>query len=233
MFGIDDAVMYPMLGSIASGIFNQSSANARQDAAQTFNAQQYATRYQTSVKDMEAAGLNPMLAYGNSPGAGASISPAASAGMPDLGSNMIQSKLAFAQVANIAADTKNKDAQAELIKAQVDQTTASAGQARSASVLAGAQADEIKYKLDRNYWEDDQFRIRMAAKELRSQYELNIEKGKSEVEARKIMVETIQKLQKESKILDFDIKAIEDMNNIGRTAGQLKPIFDVLIPLLK
>ena len=45
--------------------------NARQDAAEAanqFSANQYATRYQTQVKDLQAAGLNPMLAYMQAPG---------------------------------------------------------------------------------------------------------------------------------------------------------------------
>lgn len=49
---------------------NQANANA-------FSAQQYATRYQTTVKDLEAAGLNPMLAVTNGAGsAPSSVAPA-------------------------------------------------------------------------------------------------------------------------------------------------------------
>jgi len=67
-----------MLGeliSAAASIYGGERANQanmdRQEAANAFSAQQFATRYQTTVKDMQAAGLNPMLAYsqggGNAP----------------------------------------------------------------------------------------------------------------------------------------------------------------------
>ena len=53
------------------------AAQANQAAANAFSAQQYATRYQTTVKDLQAAGLNPMLAVANGPGsAPSSVAPA-------------------------------------------------------------------------------------------------------------------------------------------------------------
>lgn len=54
-----------------------AAAQQNQAAANAFSAQQYATRYQTTVKDLQAAGLNPMLAYGQ--GAGSAPSSAAPA----------------------------------------------------------------------------------------------------------------------------------------------------------
>ena len=46
--------------------FGAEQQNRRQadaaEAANTFSAQQFASRYQTTTADMKAAGLNPMLA---------------------------------------------------------------------------------------------------------------------------------------------------------------------------
>lgn len=74
MFGIDDAIMGGLvsggLGLLGSAFSNESNRDIASQANQ-FSAQQYATRYQTTVKDMQAAGLSPMLAYsqgaGNAP----------------------------------------------------------------------------------------------------------------------------------------------------------------------
>ena len=63
------------LGGVVSGVLGlvgQSQTNQKNwDISQANNdwsAQQYATRYQTTVQDLQKAGLNPMLAYSNGPG---------------------------------------------------------------------------------------------------------------------------------------------------------------------
>lgn len=84
MFGIDDAVLVPAaVSAVSAGLnyFGNQDRNQTQidlaNQANTFSAQQYANRYQTTVKDLEAAGLNPMLAYGAGAGSPPSaVSPA-------------------------------------------------------------------------------------------------------------------------------------------------------------
>lgn len=66
MFGIDDAIMGAIIGGGLSflGTESTNSANAAQASLnRDFQATQSGTSYQRAVKDMEAAGLNPMLAY--------------------------------------------------------------------------------------------------------------------------------------------------------------------------
>ena len=74
------ADFFSALGSIGSGLLDNLFANRRQEDQQAFNAQQFATCYQTTVKDMQAAGLNPMLAYSQGGGAGASSGIGSSSG---------------------------------------------------------------------------------------------------------------------------------------------------------
>lgn len=59
--------MFESLVNAAAGWFGAEQQNRRAadaaEQAQGFSAAQFASRYQTTVKDMQAAGLNPMLAY--------------------------------------------------------------------------------------------------------------------------------------------------------------------------
>lgn len=93
---------------IAAAQANQANANA-------FSAQQYATRYQTTVKDLQAAGLNPMLAAQTGAGSAPTSAPPAPT-FNKLG-NTATGLLTGAQS---AADYMNKRATEEDIYASVD-----------------------------------------------------------------------------------------------------------------
>jgi len=157
MFGIDDAI----LGTVGAGLVNNLFAGSRQDDAQAFSAQQFATRYQTQVADMKAAGLNPMLAYTQGPGSAPSSSAASSSGMGDVGQTITQSKLASAQVANM-------EKQGDLIEAQAAEARASAWQKMDSSNLMQSQVKEIQQKLENQYYASEVDRIKAVAKELMS-----------------------------------------------------------------
>lgn len=131
--------MADLFGSVLSYLGTQDTNQTNADIAQANNAwsaQQFASRYQTTTKDMQAAGLNPMLAYsqgGGSPPTAQSYqaqNPMSSAveayhqsAQRDVMAEQIQNMKE--QNKNIQADTKVKqeDAivrqkQAELIASQ-------------------------------------------------------------------------------------------------------------------
>jgi hypothetical protein len=124
-----------MTNSANTDIANSANtaAQQRQDQANQFNAQQYATRYQTTVKDLQAAGLNPMLAYGQ----GAGSQPTAQAAPVNVPAPRVNSLSNAAQGA-IAASMNAADL--KLKAEQVNATNAQTEQMRTQGLANTAQA---------------------------------------------------------------------------------------------
>lgn len=134
IFGIDDLIVGLIVtaiigGGVAATAANQQE-NAMTDAANRqmeFQREQTSTAYQREVKDMQAAGLNPMLAYkvgGAASGSGAmagTVDTTGGAGdkLAALAGQIMQLKLNGAQAA--AADS-----QAAATMAQIPATAARA-----------------------------------------------------------------------------------------------------------
>lgn len=81
--------------NVLGGLFSQSSARGA-----------YQHRYQDTVKDMEKAGLNPALAYGQNPGGGAQTHD-----FGDVGTQAVSA-------AQAAANARKTKAEAELLEGQ-------------------------------------------------------------------------------------------------------------------
>jgi len=130
-----------IVGAGLSFIGGQQANQKNWDISQANNqwsAEQFAQRYQTTVKDMQAAGLNPMLAYsqgGGSPPTASQVAPmqnalgnavesfnrvkgtSAQAALQQQQEQQSQAQVGLinAQSAKTAADTKVSQKQAELI----------------------------------------------------------------------------------------------------------------------
>lgn len=93
-----DPVSATLIGAgvnVLGGLFSQSSARGA-----------YQHRYQDTVKDMEKAGLNPALAYGQNPGGGAQTHD-----FGDVGTQAVSA-------AQAAANARKTKAEAELLEGQ-------------------------------------------------------------------------------------------------------------------
>lgn len=106
-------------GKAATTWYQNRQAEKQQHQAQDFSAQQYATRYQTQVKDLKAAGLNPMLAVNQSPGS-APQGQAAPVVEHDVQGAVKDTAIASAQTAKMKQETKNLKDEQQNIKAMQD-----------------------------------------------------------------------------------------------------------------
>lgn len=204
MFGIDDAAA-ATLGAGALGFIGGQLTNDRtSDTAASNNAwsaQQYATRYQTQVKDLVAAGLNPMLAYNQSPVS----APTAQA-------------VQFQNPVTSAADAIRSSAGAI-------QSHSSAAQADASVRQIDATIEKTK-KETRNL-DDEQTRLKAAYINLAESSALMAQQGQSEVLRRQVLDATAKKMVTENLINRAEYDAMVRTNFFGVTAREVKVLSDV------
>jgi hypothetical protein len=191
------------VGASIGGGIDTNAANAdRADANNAWSAQQYATRYQTQVADLKAAGLNPMLAYSQSPGS----APTA---------QQVQFQNPWSGAAAAYKDVTSGD-----------QNVASAAQANAQVKQIEATVDKIKEETKNIPIEGD--RLKYAIQLLSEQAAKTAQEGETQVSIRKQLAATVQKLHAEAKLLGFDISATEKLDNFGREYKQYSPIIDLI-----
>lgn len=226
----------PALGvlgaQIGGGFDTNSAAQAAASSAQDFSAGQYANRYQTTVKDMQAAGLNPMLAYSQGAGTapqGVSYQPqnpfgnlassyqAAAKTPSEINLNTttaalteVQAKQAEKTVDKIVQETSNLQTDQQRLKVVIDNL-----------LLEGQNL----YKTNLN--------LSTIGDQMRASIELMRKRGVNlgflnDQSATQTAINSA-----EAQLRGFDVKAAGDLGNVGREAGQLKPIFDILRGILR
>lgn len=130
-------ILAPIAGAVVSGLFSKSNASENRD----FQADMSGTAHQREVKDLIAAGLNPML---SAKLGGASTPSGAVANTPDYASAIsqgYQAKKIEAEIDKTKADTAVSQSQEVLNK-----IVAIKAEAEARNTVANAQLAEQEYE---------------------------------------------------------------------------------------
>lgn len=220
--------MWSAIASIGGGILDNIFGDKRQENAQNFSAEQYAKRYQVQTQDMIKAGLNPMLSV--SQGAGAS--PQSSAATP--GSNMTQAAAQILQNKVLEAQARKTNAEANVTeqvgldqaKATLNQTLAQTGFTSQQISQSVAQTENIIAELQNI--KDTNTKIKRAAHLMFEQANLAYQQQLTEAQRYELTKAQVKQVLAQTGLTNLDLQAAKTFDNLGREAGQLKPIFDIM-----
>lgn len=213
---------------------NQSQADqARQ--ANEFSAQQFATRYQTTVKDMEAAGLNPMLAYSQ----GASGQPSGQqAAMQDYVSpavsayqNANQGDLQAAQAAQARSTASLNARQERAVNATVEKTVQEINNLKATEDQVRALIDNLSFQQKNLQREGDNLEVQNNVLRNTAQKIIHETNMIDSQDLRNRAAAALDNI--ETKLKRLDLSAGESTENVGRTFKQVEPILNLLRSLMR
>lgn len=229
-----------LIGSSIGGGLDANKQRADiAESANAFSANQYASRYQTQVKDMEAAGLNPMLAYMQSPGASPQGQQYQITNPYESAARDYSSAYNVKRTGeNIEADTELKSSNIRLTEAQTEQVNKSVEKMSSEIRNLDTDNERLKALID-NLREERQNLIKQNwnLTETGNMLRATTEKLKAEVPylgSRTFVNFAQEELTKiESQLKRLDLSSAQKFDNFGRDANQLRPILDVLKAIIR
>jgi len=194
-----------------------NAASAESAARQMeFQREMSNSAYQRAVADLKAAGINPMLAAMK----GGATTPGGSsytAQMPQVYDTITPAVQTYNQSQLSSAQSAQYEAQTGLTNTQVKQVEAA--------------TDKIREEIKNIPTEGE--RLRQMVFVLQEQEYLYRAQGFESQERQRMLAETVKKLIEETKVVGAEASAIESLNNLGREYGQLKPLIDTIIGVMK
>lgn len=215
--------------AIASGIgglLDQERANDFADdqasANRAFQERMSNTAWQRGMKDMKAAGLNPMLAISQGPASVPGGTAATFPGPVGASSQQAFASVSSAQAAQQQANTAESVATASVQKIKAETRNLDNEQDRLIATAALLDQQRLQSMQETSNLIEVNTQIRATIDKLIADKTLS-EKQAMLAEAQRLLAMSNEQLNQ------LDIKAAVGMDNIGRELGQLRPIFELII----
>ena len=237
-----DPITAAAVVSGVAGFLGQQDTNAqnRQLAAENtaFQERMSNSAYQRQVKDLEAAGLNPMLAYIKGGGAStpsgtvAQMSSPAAAGISSAyqGASTRESHARTVteqkRPAQVSAQTRETESKIPVNEAHVEKIAQEINNLKTDNEKAKALTDNIRQEFQNLVKQN--WNLTEVGNHLRKSVELMGSQihNYTAITQNTYALKSINDL--EAKLRDFDVKAAEGVGNLGREYQQVKGLLDIL-----
>lgn len=180
------------------------------------------TSWQRGVKDMEAAGINPMLAFSRG---GASTPQAAVASLQNPMGNAVSSASQMATLFQSAAALSKSEAEVDLLKAQTEQVRNTTVRPEVFSAQSQSQLEELLERVKGMHWDARQREINYNRDH--ETFSADVARRKAEARSARLRSEADEELpgraEAERRLLELEIPKSKSSADFYSSLGSLEP----------